>query len=71
MGGNKMKNIKGLLVEMEVGGKKNKFAVVGIDEANKMLTLENVNTKIKFEMTYMAFEIASDIKLDKRELLKG
>jgi hypothetical protein len=56
---------------MEVGGKKNKFAVVGIDEANKMLTLENVNTKIKFEMTYMAFEIASDIKLDKRELLKG
>jgi helix-turn-helix protein len=66
-----MKNLKGLLVEMEVGGKKRKFAVVKVDEIKKMLTLENVITKSKFDMTYEAFEGFCDVELDKRELLQG
>jgi hypothetical protein len=66
-----MKEIKGLLIEMEVSGKKSKFAVIKVDEVRKMLTLENVNTKHKFDMTYEAFEDFSGVELDKRELLKG
>jgi len=66
-----MKNLKGLLVEMEVGGKKNKFAIVKVNEIKKILTLENMITKIQFDMTYEAFEGFSGIELDKRELLRG
>ena len=66
-----MKNIKGLLVEMEMSGKKHKVAVIKIDESREVLTLEDVDTKLKFDMTYEAFEVFSGIKLDKRKLLKG
>jgi len=66
-----MKNLKGLLVEMDMGGKKHKVTVIKVDEARKMLTLENVVTKLKFDMTFEAFEGFSGIEIDKRELLKG
>ena len=66
-----MKNLKGLLVEMEVGGKKNKFAVIKVNEVKRMLTLENMITKVQFDMTFDAFESFSEIELDKRELLRG
>ena len=66
-----MNNVKGLLVEMEMGGKKHKVAVIKVDESRKMLTLENVVTKLRFDMTFEAFEGFSGIELDKRELLKG
>jgi hypothetical protein len=66
-----MQNLKGLLVEMDMGGKKSKVAVIKVDETRKMLTLENVDTKIKFDMTFEAFESFSGIEVDKRELLRG
>jgi len=66
-----MKNLKGLLVEIDMNGKKSKAAVIKVDESRRMLTLENVDTKIKFDMTFEAFEYFSDIEVDKRELLKG
>jgi len=66
-----MKDIKGLLVEMEMSGRKHKVAVIAVDEVRKILTLENVVTKLQFDMTYEAFEGFSGIELDKRELLRG
>lgn len=56
---------------MEMGGKKHKVAIIKVDEARKILTLENVVTKLRFDMTFESFEGFSGIELDKRELLRG
>jgi len=49
-------DVKGLLVEMEMKGRKSKVAVIADDKKRQILTLEDINTKLQFDMAYDVFE---------------